>query len=728
MAAMVTSSMCRIACAVALLLATGSARAAGLEFVGLGGLGGNAYAYAVNQAGQVAGYGASPSGATRALLWSGGGVTDLGTFGGSYGVGTGINAAGQVAGYAYYPGDSVVRAFVWTGGTMVDLGSLAGGMSIGTGINDAGQVTGYAVPASGGWHAFVTVNGGMVDLGTLGGLYSYGNGINASGQVTGYALTSSNAGYHAFLATPGGMVDLGTLGGSQSLGQGINAAGQVVGNAYLAGDSSYHAALWSGGRRIDLGTLGGSYSSASAINSGGQAVGWSHLAGNSAQHAVLFDGGNIFDLSLLAPAGWTLQDARGISDNLQIVGYGNHNGVNEAYKITLLDLKPAWLDGNGSWDSASRWQYGVLGPMQVPPSAGHDVEIHPAAASATVQGSADARVRSLTIGGDSGRIVTLDLAGGTTAASAGSRLQAQGVLTGNGRLDGPLVVEAGGRVWVRDGVSMQLGGAVDNAGKIDLQARSGAATLEVGGRLVNAAAGQLNLMNADLLAYGGVANSGRIALTGYSAISGRVDNAAAGQIVVAGVGGEALFWDDLHSDGVVSVASGASATFFGLVSGSGALAGEGLKVLVGGYSPGNSPALTTLSGAVEISGGVITLDIGGVGPGSQHDKVVFDGPVTIGQGVVLDLRWSDGYAGTPGAIYDLFDFNGGLTGRFASVTLPALTSDALTWSVGTLYVDGRVSINAVPEPAAGTLLLGGLVLGVVWLGRPLGYRRGERTS
>ena len=129
---------------------------------------------------------------------------------------------------------------------MTDLGTLGGTYSYGYGINASGQVTGEANTAGGASHAFLDTGGVMTDLGTLGGNLSYGAGINASGQVTGEADTAGGA-QHAFLDTGGVMTDLNTLINPQSgwtliVGTGINDAGQITGDA-LNGAGLEHAFL-----------------------------------------------------------------------------------------------------------------------------------------------------------------------------------------------------------------------------------------------------------------------------------------------------------------------------------------------------------------------------------------------------------------------------------------------------------------------------------------------------
>jgi probable HAF family extracellular repeat protein len=83
---------------------------------------------------------------------------------------------------------------------MTDLGTLGGTYSDGWGINASGQVTGFSsTTGEASWHAFLYFSGIMTDLGTLGGTYSDGKGINALGQVVGTSNISGDADYHAFL-------------------------------------------------------------------------------------------------------------------------------------------------------------------------------------------------------------------------------------------------------------------------------------------------------------------------------------------------------------------------------------------------------------------------------------------------------------------------------------------------------------------------------------------------
>jgi len=53
-------------------------------------------------------------------------ITDLGTLGGTWGYGLGINNKGWVAGKTATPGDVNVHALSWRNGKITDLGTLGG--------------------------------------------------------------------------------------------------------------------------------------------------------------------------------------------------------------------------------------------------------------------------------------------------------------------------------------------------------------------------------------------------------------------------------------------------------------------------------------------------------------------------------------------------------------------------------------------------------------------------
>jgi probable HAF family extracellular repeat protein len=136
---------------------------------------------------------------------------DLGSFGGQDLVGLAVNDLGEVAGYGYLA-DGTIHAFRWTlTGGLEDLGTNGGSLSQAIGINNNGDVVGVYVDASGG-HGFVAPRGGVMrDLRTSDRPIVRINAITDNGQMTGFLLgatTSFQA--HAFRTlTDGTLQDLG---------------------------------------------------------------------------------------------------------------------------------------------------------------------------------------------------------------------------------------------------------------------------------------------------------------------------------------------------------------------------------------------------------------------------------------------------------------------------------------------------------------------------------------
>jgi probable HAF family extracellular repeat protein len=293
--------------------------------------------------------------------------TDLGTLGGTSAYAYGINDAGQVVGDSRLSGTMAATHAFRTGPNALinpatdDLGTLGGTRSCAFGINDAGQVVGYsALTGDAVGHAFRTsanaaINPAEDDLGTLGGTWSYAYDINASAQVVGYSRTNGDAAFHAFRTAGNAVIDpanddLGTLGGTNGYAFAINASGQAVGRSQISGDGAYHAFRTASNAAInpatdDLGTLGGADSYAFDINSKGQVVGYSAVLGSSwMPHAFLYNGTTMIDLnSLIDPeSGWILYQGTGINDAGQVVGCGLYGGTTHIFRLTPVPEPGSW--------------------------------------------------------------------------------------------------------------------------------------------------------------------------------------------------------------------------------------------------------------------------------------------------------------------------------------------------------------------------------------------------
>jgi len=218
------------------------------------------------------------------------------------------------------------------------------------------------------------------------------------------------------------------------------------------------------------------------------------------------------------------------------------------------------------------------------------------------------------------------------------------------------------------------------------------------------------LQNANVSFRGGLSNSGQVNATfGVSNVSGNLNNLVGGKIVVSN-GAQASFYNAVVNNGELRVSAGGAANFFGLVSGAGSFTGTGQSRFEGGLSPGNSPALISFATAVTFgSSSPITMELGGLIPGTGHDKIIFNNSVML-EGGPLDVVWYGGWSGSAGDVYDLFDWNGTLTGLFGSVNLPTLAS-GLSWDIAHLYTSGEISVlGPVPEPESYAMLLAGLAL------------------
>jgi probable HAF family extracellular repeat protein len=178
----------------------------------------------INDNGDVVGFSGVcgvPTGAVaaHAVLWRNGSVFNLRGLGGVMNnVAFAINNAGQIAGQSDPPGDQTTHAVLWQKNLQngeyaaIDLGALPGDVySSAEDINAQGQVVGVSCDANSYCRAFLWDKGVMMDLNSLipsdSPLYlTYSGGINDRGEIAGSACVQSGGECTgespAFLAIP----------------------------------------------------------------------------------------------------------------------------------------------------------------------------------------------------------------------------------------------------------------------------------------------------------------------------------------------------------------------------------------------------------------------------------------------------------------------------------------------------------------------------------------------
>lgn len=167
-------------------------------------------AYAINDRGQVAGWGYNAQSQAQAMLYANGQVTGLGTLPGDrYSAATDVNENGVAVGYTENLdalGQTHRRSFIYMNGQMTPLGNLADDNTA-VALNNLGMVLGYsnALSPSGTRRIpYLYQDGAQYDLGSLvadrGWRVADVADINDSGMIVGQACNL--AGCYAALLTP----------------------------------------------------------------------------------------------------------------------------------------------------------------------------------------------------------------------------------------------------------------------------------------------------------------------------------------------------------------------------------------------------------------------------------------------------------------------------------------------------------------------------------------------
>ena len=203
-------------------------------------------------------------------------ITLLGDLGGWQTGATAINESGQIAGYGLTPTGG--RAFLWTNGVMKNLGAPPGfDHSRAEGLNNRGQVVGYSMTErNGAWQSRAWVWSREAGMRLLPGSdHSTAMAINDAGMVVGNARRPDGT----FGVAVWFNDQITFLPREVWTAYDINARGQVVGDAALVQEIGWGfwptAYVWSRESGLQyVNTLRGSLGSALGINDNGDVVGW----------------------------------------------------------------------------------------------------------------------------------------------------------------------------------------------------------------------------------------------------------------------------------------------------------------------------------------------------------------------------------------------------------------------------------------------------------------------
>jgi len=227
------------------------------------------------------------------------------------------------------------------------------------------------------------------------------------------------------------------------------------------------------------------------------------------------------------------------------------------------------------------------------------------------------------------------------------------------------------------------------------------ASVKEGGLWVDTGSGTNSVIIAANLLSGSV-NDGGLIKTGARTLTLSGTNTYGGSTQVRGgtllVNGSAQYSQTVVSQGAT-------------LGGSGSLLSV---VLEGGtLAPGNSPGLLTVAN-LDASNGNFAFEIGApTTRGVTYDAINATSLLTLGSNTTWNFSVLDNYAFADGDTYDLFNWGSAdMTNFNMSVLEAALPSLAntpdLSWNVSQFTLDGTVSVNVVPEPSAGVMLVAGI--------------------
>lgn len=505
--------------------------------------------------------------------------------------------------------------------------------------------------------------------------------INNLGQVAGYvgdgiytpkqAAVWDSSGRLTLLQQPAGAV------GSEA--RAINDFGQAVGQVSYAGDwSNTRAATWMGTGVMLLPDTGRVGAHADDINNSGLIVG-SVIGSTGYQHAAAWRYGQLVDLGASTYRGDAFSAANAVNQQGEITGSVDwRSGSISRTPLIWADYATGDFRLYGQWGGIGLNDYGQL--LTVETSG--DAQSH---VIAPVLLGPNGQETRLLPEGMSGWFAHINNAG-----------QAAGQAGGLAALWSP----SGGLVTVASRV--QAGApAVTGVDAIN----------ELGQMTARTADGRSAILTpSGTLDYTGASGSFFNEASNWDSGMGYAPN----RFLDARIGGERDVLGPSFETLVksVQVGNGQGLTRLVLMEYGRLSTLEGLHVRNGGrlvVAAGSDALYATghAGGLVHVeNGGSIELKAGRAIDG-EFDRLEIDGTLRLDGGAFI-VTFTGGSPLALGDSFDFLDF-GSVQGSFAELLLPALAK-GLAWDSSRLYVDGVLSVAAVPEPAGWALWLGGAAL------------------
>lgn len=263
-----------------------------------------------------------------------------------------------------------------------------------------------------------------------------------------------------------------------------------------------------------------------------------------------------------------------------------------------------------------------------------------------------------------------------------------GTLTGEGTIEGPSDVFAGGKVIVESGERLTFSNSLSNSGEIQLQG----GRLDIGSQLNIATSGRV-VGRGTLAAATQTVVQGDLLLTnGQTDIFGNVSSLTTGRVIVSG-NADVTFWGNVtHAGAAFHVASGSSVTFFDNAGFS--ITGGGDVFFEGNVMPGSSPGVETFGGNVHFGAlSSVEIEIAGIAAGTEYDRIETMGNASLEGELFVELL--DGFAPDLGDVFEVVAADS-VSGTFANTVFPSF--DPLL-KLEVVYQFDSVALAVVPVVA-----------------------------